>query len=160
MKGGYQCFSSDEPTRGAGVVYVDVNAKLGVKVQGPHGQQIVPLHNNIAFLHELGHAKQWIKSPAFFNGALQNTGGFEKDIKNAASEMMTKVRTRVETKPEGLGYSANKNWGTAPLQLTGLRLCRPGWSVRIETDNLMTHEWLICDEMRYPKRQYTDLVML
>ena len=34
MKGGYQCFSSDEPSRGKGVVYVDCSAKLGVKIRG------------------------------------------------------------------------------------------------------------------------------
>jgi len=47
-----------------------------------------------------------------------------------------------------------------PYQLAALRVCKPEWGVRIETDNLIRHEWPICEEMGFAKRNYTDLIVL
>lgn len=155
MIGGYQCFSSDEPEPGTGVVYVDLNARLGVKVRGPHGgRTTVPLHNNIALLHEFGHAKQWIENPMFFSGGVQNTRAFAGKIKDAA---FNRARDKA---PDTMNYGQKRRFATDRLKLTGLRITAPAWSVRIETDNLHRHEWPICKEMGYPQRQYTDLVLL
>jgi hypothetical protein len=154
MKGGYQCFSSDEPSPGKGVIYIDVEAKLGVRVQGPHGETVASLHNYIATLHEFGHAKQWIERPDFFAGGAQNTPDFANKIKAAAFSRLLK------TAPSGLTYGQQRTLVNNHLQHTNMKMTKPAWSVRIETDNLIHHEWPICREMGYPVRQYTDLVML
>lgn len=143
--GGYTCFCSDDPAPGKGVVYFNFDARFEIKQEGKAN---APLHNYIAFLHEMGHAKQWIETPEFFNGSLQNKPDFAKDIKTAAQNMA--MRT------------GNCSFGDAgrSLKLQNLRLTKPLWSVRIETDNLMRHEWPMCDESGHVRRAYTDLVML
>lgn len=153
MKGGYQCFSSDEPAVGKGVVYIDVEAKLGVRVKGPHGESVASLHNYIATLHEFGHAKQWIERPEFFAGGAQNTPDFANKIKAAAFSRLMK------SAPPGT-YGEQRKFAEGHLKHTNMRMCKPAWSVRIETDNLIQHEWPVCREMGYPTRQYTDLVMM
>mgnify|MGYP003387661202 FL=1 len=144
MKGGYQCFSSDEPRPGTGVIYVDIEGNLTYNKEGPHigpKEQPVAFPNEIALLHEFGHAKQWIERPDFFNGNLQNTNNFANDIK------ADNVK----------GYAKRRDYGKNMLKLRQVRMTKPGWSVRIETDNMINHEWPIAHEMNYPIRQYTEL---
>lgn len=145
MHGGYSCFSSDDPGKGEGVVYFDVNLQLGVRKEG--AAQATPLHQYIAYFHELGHAKQWIENPSFFDGGPQNTANFAQEIQTAARNHVMRTQK--------LTYG---NAGTA-LKLQSLRLCRPSWAVRIETDNLIRHEWPMCRETGNPVRNYTELVM-
>lgn len=190
----------------------------------------VALHNYIGFLHELGHAKQFIENPLFFEGAHTNTSKFTGEIEAAARDrkgFWTKVQSdehRAELRaaaPKGIRpwvspeipaasgrkpklVLDNPSAGSSPIppgsrptggppgppgppaapgppppmrMLTAaekeaerlkkdiyrLHQHKPvpidGWGVRIETDNLIRHEWPICDEMGYPKRNYNDLIV-
>ena len=144
-KGGYTCFSSDDPVVGKGVVYFDFDARFATK-QAKDTQ--AAMHHYIAFLHELGHAKQWIESPVFFNGSSLNTKKFATDLAAAAKTFWQK-KQKITYGQAG-----------ALLQHNNMRLTNPSWAVRIEMDNLTRHEWPICDETRTPRRLgYTDLIM-
>lgn len=151
MKGGYQCFSCDEPERGKGVIYIDVQAKLGVRVHGPHTESVVPMHNYISTLHEFGHAKQWIERPEFYTGGVQSTPEF-------ASRILAAARARIKVPAHITAHKDKKAFVDSILKPQDMRQAMPAWSVRTETDNLIRHEWPICREMGYPLRQYTDLV--
>ena len=43
------------------------------------------------------------------------------------------------------------------LKLQATRVTNPQWAVRIETDNLIRHEWPMCVEAGYPKRNYSEI---
>jgi hypothetical protein len=179
--GGFSCFNSDYPREGVGTVYYDLTIKMEVGFPGPGPTETastfkvgpkrnVSLHSYIGFLHELGHAKQFLENPGFFrevtanitkatwvnrtgskgpvalgggSGAFQSDPKFRFEIETAAKKMYEKKRP-----------NAHKG-----LQLTNVRMTKPQWGVRIETDNLNRHEWPMCDELGYPKRNYTDLVV-
>lgn len=149
MRGGFQCFA---PEQGNGVIYVDVRAQLGVRVRGPHGETVTRMHNYIATLHEFGHAKQWIEHRLFFEGGYLADSIFERQLQDAATARWEK------TVPAGLNYRAKRKFlsNILPDQPAS----KKGWAVRVETDNLIRHEWPICRELGYPIRQYTDLVSL
>lgn len=156
----------------------------------------------IAFFHELGHAKQFIENPDFFErrryvpkaerekaraeGKPAPVG--EKllldpvQISTAARHWaagLTK-ETRETLATSGMHFSSRRPAAPAPsrfvsgaprptfvkarlpeyLALTELRLTKPTWDVRIESDNLLRHEWPICRELGWKEehlRHYTDI---
>jgi len=192
--GGFSCFNSDYPKYGTGTVYYNLGLKMEIGFHGPGPTETaskfamgpkrnVSLHNYIGFLHELGHAKQFIENPGFFreskdkktnddlrkdqglapvgkwgggNWAYMADGKFKNEVETKAKELADKRSDRKKELMPGAGGtgSAWKN-----LKLQQVRLCRPLWGVRIETDNLMRHEWPVCEEFKLPKRNYTDLVV-
>jgi len=93
MRGGYQCFDStatDELVK-VPVVFIDLDGRLDRIVRQPHQLHFAPqdlrghggtvegMDNRVALLHELGHAKQWIDNPLFFdNHYKQQKGGIAK----------------------------------------------------------------------------------
>ena len=84
MRGGYQCFNSTEGAdKDMPVVFVDLDGKLTVNVRTPHNMHVDPslfagetrpMDNRIALLHEFGHAKQWIETPAMFDNTPARQG--------------------------------------------------------------------------------------
>ena len=81
MQGGFQCFDNTadnhitnkhEPT-----IYIDLRGRLRVYVRTPHENilarsqtrdpNMVTFDNRIALLHELGHARQYIERPEWYN---------------------------------------------------------------------------------------------
>lgn len=181
MKGGFQCFSTDEITASGSrhaVVFVDLDANIGVRVRQPHEAHIdpnkvtnsVPLDNRLAFLHELGHAKQWIENPSFMTGGIQNSASFATNIRNAAIKMGTSgdanMPQRSSFQSGVMGNikhtKATKAYVADHPVFGGIESAtRLGWGLRIETDNIMRHEWPICDELRLVKRfNYRDLMLM
>jgi hypothetical protein len=192
--GGFSCFNSDYPKYGTGTVYYNLALKMEIGFNGPGPTETatkfamgpkrnVSLHNYVGFLHELGHAKQFIENPGFFREATGKTtnderrkeeglkpvgkwgggnwaymadGKFKTEVENKAKEMAKSQSDRRKQLMPGAG-GPKADWTN--LKLRDTRLCRPMWGVRIETDNLMRHEWPICDEFKLPKRNYTDLVV-
>jgi hypothetical protein len=191
----------------------DTASKLSLdKKEGLRTQELptAALHNHIGFLHELGHAKQFIENPMFMDGSVMNSPEFAGDIEAAArqrkdhwkkvhdpkyqTELVRLARARgiALPQPSTSSTAPKQPWSAAPApaspitpvgvpappmppgptppggkslvrdpyQLQSLRVVRPQWGVRIETDNLSRHEWPICEELGYPKRNYTDLLIL
>lgn len=96
---GYTCFDSDCPTKGEGTAYVDVNAQFSVDGKA--------LHNYICILHELGHAKQFIENPAWFNQVAANRPNVDlKGIQNRALEMA--MLRNAKLKDEAAEQDGNK----------------------------------------------------
>lgn len=178
MKGGFQAFSNDEPTakgEKVPVIFVDLDAKLGLRVRNAHNASEEPnmigakveFSNYIAFLHELGHAKQWIENPVFFIAPPMATTRFAADIRQAAIGRMTRGDTNAP-KREGTGWQAQAKFNKALTNYVsshpvfgGIRNPDPkGWGVRVESDNIFRHERPICEELRLPQRlNYRDLVI-
>jgi hypothetical protein len=206
--GGYSCFNSDYPEHGVGTVYYNLTIKMEVSFPGPGPTETatgfaigpkknVELHNYIGFLHELGHAKQYIENPGFFrsikelepgkfpekatwvnregskgpvalggvSAAFQSDPKFKSAIEMKAKEMFAKKYPNVDAykspnRQNPLALNRRRE-GHADvlegLQYREVRMAKPKWDVRIETDNLNRHEWPMCDELGYPKRNYTDL---
>jgi hypothetical protein len=192
--GGFSCFNSDYPKFGSGTVYYNLALKMEIGFNGPGPTETasnfaagpkrnVSLHNYVGFLHELGHAKQFIENQGFFresmdkkasdelrknqglepvgkwgggNWAYMADGKFRSEVETKAKELAEKQSPLKKDLMPGAGGqgSAWKN-----LKLQQVRMCKPQWGVRIETDNLMRHEWPICEEFKLPKRNYTDLVV-
>lgn len=180
MKGGYQAFNNEETNAVTGkklaVAFVDLDAKLGIRVRGPHNEyeqptsipQKIALHNNIAFLHELGHAIQWFYNPGFFAGLHQWSSRFAGDIKNAAIKRGTKGDANVPVMA-GKGAIAQVKYNKAMTAYVanhpvfgGIENPGPkGWPVRIEVDNMFRHEWPVCQEMKVPRRlNYRDICLM
>jgi hypothetical protein len=86
MSGGFQCFSSTSGIdQEKGTIFVDLDAKIKILAQTTHnlhlpikematiwkgstgGKTWVDLDNNITLLHEIGHGKQWIEKPGWFD---------------------------------------------------------------------------------------------
>jgi len=146
MEGGFTCFDSD-PTP-AGTVYIDLNIKLSVNPGGSSGVHagFQELHPYIAFLHEVGHAVQFIENPnQFKNNAKGPIYGLKADIEQAARKYGDKVHSNVQ-------YVVRRNWfSQGPL--TGA-----AWPVRLEYDNVYRHERPICLEAGEPFRDhYKDI---
>ncbi len=93
MRGGYQCFDSTatDQLQKVPVVFIDLDGRLDRLVRQPHQLHFAPqdlrghggtvegMDNRVALLHELGHAKQWIDNPLFFDGHYkQQKGTFTK----------------------------------------------------------------------------------
>lgn len=173
--GGYTCFDSECPLPNAGTCFVDVEAQFAVASTGE------PLHNYIALLHELGHAKQWVENPGWFRTAGNNTAQVRyqdlqtKLIDFAVARAAPAVAVVAPAPgaafgdgpppPPAMGAAVNR---VAIGQAVRNRLNIPGnfsqthakWPFVIEQDNMARHEWPICDEARYPRRAgYADLAV-
>jgi hypothetical protein len=116
------------PTGGVASDFVDDNGKG------------IFLHPFIAFLHELGHAKQFIEYPWLFDAP-----------RVAFDAINTAARMRLE---KGLTFPEVRKI------LPTSKPVAPGWAVRVESDNMNKHEWPMCKEAGYPCRQYTEISLL
>lgn len=148
MDGGFTCFDSDPIP--AGTVYFDLNLKLSVNPGGSTGVHsgFERLHPYVAFMHEVGHAVQFIETPnQFMNAAKGPLHGLKSDIENAARAYGDRVHGSV-------AYSKRRNWfSQGPLSGTA-------WAVRLEYDNMYRHERPICLEAGEPLRDhYNDINM-
>lgn len=89
MRGGYQCFDSTatDQLQKVPVVFIDLDGRLDRLVRQPHQLHFAPqdlragggtvegMDNRVALLHELGHAKQWIDNPTFFDNHYKQQKG-------------------------------------------------------------------------------------
>jgi hypothetical protein len=89
MRGGYQCFDSTatDQLQKVPVVFIDLDGRLDRLVRQPHqihfapqdlrghGGTVEAMDNRVALLHELGHAKQWIDNPLFFDNHYKQQKG-------------------------------------------------------------------------------------
>jgi hypothetical protein len=177
MRGGYQCFDStggknkDKP-----VIFIDLNGKLTVNVRTPHNLHLDPnlctgaveeLDNNVALLHEFGHAKQWIERPTLFDNNHPGRGSgfdarlekktFATAIRDQAIEMRER-RTKVENDLEKVGKLPYKKTDVFQSKAEFDEFRAPAWGPVIEMDNMARHEWPICREMGLPLRaNYRDI---
>lgn len=188
MRGGFQCFGSGEgPDKKLPVVFIDLDGSLTVNVRDEHnlnwdpnecsskGCKVEPLSNNIALLHEFGHAKQWIERPSMFEnqsgaGATRNltftdssrarkigqvkTGSHDFDARLEKGTFAKAIREKAEKRFERSGKDS--------LSLPGVEEAAkwkpPVWNVAIEEDNMSRHEWPICMELGLPRRKnYRDI---
>lgn len=176
MRGGYQCFDStagrnkDKP-----VIFIDLNGKLTVNVRTPHNLHLDPnactglvadLDNNVALLHEFGHAKQWIERPTLFDNRHPGRGGFDARIekKTFATAIRDKAievrqrRTKVEDDLAKVGKLPYKTPDVFQSKAEFEQFQAPNWGPVIEMDNMSRHEWTICREMGLPLRaNYRDI---
>jgi hypothetical protein len=192
--GGFSSFSSDDPEKGKGVVFFDIEAKFALKIpdgvdakkEPKYKAETVSLDPYIAFLHEFGHAKQWIENPYFFNGSVMNSRAAEKTLQDeiqkrayetAVKQIPAPAKIPVIGKPAVVTSSATppppppmggkggvdrkevKRKVDERLKLAVTRMTKPGWAVRIETDNLISHEWPMCVETGHPKRSYSEITI-
>jgi hypothetical protein len=146
MNGGFTCFDSDPAP--AGTIYFDLNLKVSVNPGGATNSHkgFERLHPYVAFLHEVGHAVQFIKTPRqFVNHAKGPLHGLKSDIEAAA-------RKYGERNHGGIAYAQRRAWfSQGPLSGTA-------WAVRLEYDNVYNHERPICLEAGEPLRDhYTDI---
>jgi len=147
MDGGFTCF--DNAPAPAGTVYMDLNLNVSVNPGGATGNHsgFEKLHPYVAFLHEVGHAVQFIETPDQFKcdskGPLY---GLKSDIQAAARKFGERNHSTVP-------YSRRREWfSQGPLSST----C---WSVRLEYDNIYRHERPICIEAGEPLRDhYRDIM--
>ena len=161
MRGGDTAFDSDNPARGKGVIYVNLDLRMGLK-----GSK-VELHQYVALLHELGHAKQWIERPEFFSASVLETSAFKEAIEKSAAEFFQKRALAAQGR-EFKKMSADEidEVRMGKLGLSNRIDKKQQWRqrdsiVRIESDNLARHEWPICDEKKIPRRNsYMDLIFL
>lgn len=174
--GGYTCFDSDAPTVGAGTCYVDVEANFSIKSTGED------LHRYIAILHELGHAKQWVEMPGWFEIMGRNTA--KVDFLDLRAEIVNRATPKPKTPEPVMATSESVMSGPPPpppsmdsagptrmqiqsevlkkLALPSMKFSHTHakWPFMIEQDNMARHEWPICDEARYPRRAgYSDLAV-
>ncbi|MES2770794.1 MAG: hypothetical protein V4623_02275 [Pseudomonadota bacterium] len=106
----------------------------------PSTVQYIPVDSYLCFLHEMGHAVQFIENPSQFEmgmkGVLSNPL-FTQQIRGAAQAKGAPVPTEKEAES-----------------------CTRKWPVRIETDNLQRHERPMCLELGIPSREsYGDFRM-
>ncbi len=148
MSGGFTCFDSD-PTP-AGTVYFDLDMKLSVNPKGATGAHsgFERLHPYVAFLHELGHAVQFIETPLQFKNSTKGPlSALASDIQQAAGARGTRLFPSMR-------YADRREWfSQGPLSGTA-------WAVRLEYDNMFRHERPICEESGEPLRDhYNDIQM-
>ena len=185
MRGGYQCFNSTEgPNHDMPVVFIDLQGRLTSNVRTAHNihmdpndctGNVVQVNNNIALLHEFGHAKQWMETPSMFDNvapklakgvtapkyglASQAKGGGQYDARLDKSEFAAAIQAKahgraadksnVPTAQEVQRYNEETN-------PTGYK--PPVWGTKIEMDNMSRHEWPICRELGLPLREnYRDI---
>lgn len=172
--GGYTCFDSDCPRTGSGTCYVDVEAIFSIKSTNDN------LHNYIALLHELGHARQWIDNPGWFNLASQAEQNKSRpSAKDLQQRIVERAANQGKTSKPAIPVATASQGGPPPppppggqgpsrlqirknisdtLQWQSIQGKHIKWPFVIEQDNMARHEWPICDEMHYPRRQgYADL---
>lgn len=162
MKGcGFSCFCSDHPVDGQGTAYVDVQSQYEV-----NGRE---LHTYIVILHELGHAKQFLDNPFWFNQVAARTPNVGLlDIRTAAVNMQVgRVQTPVVPAPTVHGGGPlpppppiGPMGGRRALErdaedaLGNPTRAAPtcNWPFVIEQDNMARHEWQVCRETGNPVR--------
>jgi hypothetical protein len=220
--GGYSCFDSDCPVEGEGTIYLDLDTPLKVQIRDgvdpktrdpKYKADLKEMDPFIAFLHELGHAKQWIENPSFFGAKatdfkratsgqyigtpkgtdtpeklarvlpegklMRETATFNNELTAAASLIAGRAQNARSAAPGKLTDGQARTLGQKALMLKENtrgkevrqtlgrepipeRQTAPAWGVRIETDNLVKHEWPICRELHWPEahlRHYTDIKM-
>ena len=95
---GYSCFDSDCPTKGEGTAYVDI--------ERPYFVGGAKLHTHVVVLHELGHAKQYIENPFWFNRvATSQANVLLKEIQTAALSMEAGIYT-----PHRFAHKSDGQW--------------------------------------------------
>ncbi|MCG8313836.1 MAG: hypothetical protein MI976_11515 [Pseudomonadales bacterium] len=146
MDGGFMCFDSDPAP--AGTIYANLNINPEVNPGGATGAHtgFEKQHPYIAFLHEVGHAVQYIETPSqFANHAKGPLSALKSDIGDAA-------RAFSDRNHKGISYSQRKVWFTqGPIS-------GQAWAVRLEYDNMYRHERPICVEAGEPLRDhYNDI---
>jgi hypothetical protein len=176
MRGGYQCFDSTAGrNKDMPVIFIDLNGKLTVNVRTPHNLHLDPnlctgaveeLDNNVALLHEFGHAKQWIERPTLFDNRHPGRGGFDariekktfaSAIRDGAIEMRAR-RNKVEEDLAKIGKLPYKTPDVFQSKEEFDQFRAPAWGPVIEMDNMARHEWPICREMLLPLRaNYRDI---
>lgn len=166
MKGcGFSCFCSDHPIEGQGTAYVDVQSQYEVNGN--------PLHTYIVILHELGHAKQFLENPIWFNRVSSRTPNIGlTDIRDAAVRMQmgrapaSVAPVPVVQLPTGHGGGPPPPPALGPMggqraiqrdaedALGNPTRATPtfNWPFVIEQDNMARHEWPICRETGNPVR--------
>ena len=162
MKGcGFSCFCSDHPVVGQGTVYVDVQSRYEV-----NGHE---LHTYVIILHELGHAKQFLNNPFWFNRVAARTPNIGlTDIRDAAVAMQV-GRAQPPVAPVVPVHGGGPPPPPPPFdpgrgQMALVRdaenaLGNPtragpthNWPFVIEQDNMARHEWPVCRETGNPVR--------
>ena len=151
---GETVFSSDDPPgQGQGTIFWDRQARFQTKQSGGTTEA---LHHYIAFLHEMGHAVQWIECPGFFNGNMLHGTASRKTIADGARAFWRKKAEKQGIK----GYGSQNAFADTQMGGKAGLVVPVQWKVAIEMDNLRRHEWPICDEARYVRRAlYGDLIM-
>lgn len=145
---GSTVFAAETPTPHEGTVFWDLEARFASR----QPQELGEFHHHIAFLHELGHAIQWMETPGFYAGNMLHGSTGREVIATAANQHW------MARAPQNLTYQQRRAWVEERAPRTQMQ--GAAWNVRLEMDNLMRHEWPICDEARYPRRMnYTDLVL-
>jgi len=215
--GGYSCFDSDCPEDHSGTVYFNLDVVLKVRIRDgvdtttmvprldPRTRKEIPgatratrepkykadkidVDPFIAFLHELGHAKQFIENPDKFTRRSFRSGKVLEEIsaseiedaarhwatglgntsrKALATDARFKFSSKRPVNPEPNKFVVQPNRpnfaqarNDKHLNLGSNRLTKPAWGVKLETDNLISHEWPICRELGWPEgnlRHYTDI---
>lgn len=146
MEGGFTCFDSDPAPNGT--VYMDLDLRLQLNPGGARGMHegFQRLHPYVAFLHECGHAVQFIETP----------GQFANNAKGTAYALKTEIERAAQVRGDRLfqnvPYAQRRVWfSQGPL--TGVP-----WAVRLEYDNVYRHERPICLEAGQPLRDhYNDM---
>jgi hypothetical protein len=189
MYGGFQAFDESADNLGNGqkqpTIYVDLHGKLSVYVRGPHQQHgqrtlsspMKSFHNNVALLHELGHAKQFIERPQWYAmyASSQKKAELRDSIESKAKSMwMSKLTPKAMGAAPGQGADGSGippppmpifgGGNPAAKQVNAFiggasgRAAKQSWFVVIDVDNMSRHEWPICRELGLPVRlNYTDL---
>jgi hypothetical protein len=146
MDGGFTCFDSDPAP--AGTIYINLNIKASLNPGGATGVHsgFQRLHPFVVFLHEVGHAVQYIETPKqFAQGTKGPIYGLKADIEKAALARGNRLFGHMK-------YSERKDWFSQG-KVDGM-----AWSVRLEYDNMYRHERPICIEAGQPIRDhYTDI---
>jgi len=136
MSGGFQCFSSTSGLDDKkGTIFVDLDArteilavtthnlhlpKSGRERLGKVGGSWVSLDNKVTLLHEIGHSKQWIEHPGWFDNdyrteTKRGAGDAAPKLKDiSALEIYAKAKAMQERTASGHGVTPMITQG-APL---------------------------------------------
>ncbi len=163
MKGGFQCFDSGAgPKKNIPTVFIDLDGKLTVNVRGPHNLHLDPmqctgnvlaLDNDVALLHEFGHAKQFLERPLLFENS-----GTEFDPRHEREGFARAIREQAELVLKNKSKKGLLSKPELEARLKDRSEHGPKWMVAIELDNMSRHEWPICRELGLPRRaNYRDI---
>ena len=179
MSGGFQCFGSAQGSdHKKGVIFVDLDAKLMIIANTSHnlhlpmdvmsklwkgtsgGNTRADLDNRITLLHEIGHARQWIEKPGWFDNDYRTAtkvgvGDAAKTMKDLTAAEILRLAT-AKAGAGGASFLPKTQAGDAGV--TQKMKSPVVWGVPIEHDNMRRHEWKICREMGLPLRSnYGDI---
>jgi len=133
MRGGFQCFNSTAGLDGKkGTIFVDLDANTQILARTAHnlhlprvkrltlryegGESWVKLNNNVTLLHEIGHSRQWIEHPGWFDNDFRTeTQKGDKRMKDiSAKEIYLKARQMQQKTASGKGVQTRVMQG-API---------------------------------------------